>query len=115
MIYKVQTDFKNLENIIKKLSKDFDILFFNNCLFASTKNLENVPDIRKILLPKSDFYITEVTEENLKFEHSSVIEWCKDNFIKADMQKFEKENQDKLRAIMKLLEETEIQMEEDFE
>lgn len=113
MIYKIQTDFVNtnsLEKTIKKLSKDFNILFFNNSLFASVKNLENTPDIKKLLIPKSSFYITEVTEDNLKFEHNTVIEWCKDNFIKLDMLRFEKENQAKLKAIMDVLEEAEVKL-----
>lgn len=115
MIYKVQTDFTStdstgLETVIKKLSKDFNVLFFNNCLFASVKNLQMAPDIRKLLTPKSKFYITDITEENLRFEHNTVVEWCKDNFIKLDIQRFEKENQDRLKAIMELLEETEAKL-----
>ena len=47
--------------------------------------------------------ILEITEHNLMLEPSHVIEWAKKEFVQEDVIRYEAENQEKLKQIMKQL------------
>lgn len=100
MIYKIMTDFtERLGTIIEKLNKDFNIMFFNNILYASKQDPYVKTNIKR-LLTKDNVCIIEINENNLKNEPEPVIEWCRNNFVKLDTIKFETEQQD---TIVKML------------
>ena len=50
MIYKILTDFTScLTDLIEKLSKDFNVIFFNNVLYISKKDPYFNKNINKII------------------------------------------------------------------
>lgn len=106
MIFKIQSNFSNnLADIIEILSKKYEVMFYNNNLYASC--LSEISTIVE-LKPKKNFYITEINEINLEFEPKTVVDWCKNQFINIDLRKYEIEQQDRLSHLMSVLEKVEI-------
>ena len=104
MIYKILTDFTNcLAEIIEKINKDFNFIFFNNVLYISKKNPYNKTNI-KTLLKKDNICIIEINETNLKNEPEAIVDWCKDNFIKLDTIRFETEKQQAIKEVLSFIE-----------
>lgn len=103
MIYKILTDFTDcLEEIIEKIAKDFNIIFFNNVLYISKKNPYNKTNV-KSLIKKDNICIIEINENNLKNEPEPIIEWCRDNFVKLDTIRFETEQQKTMEEILSFI------------
>lgn len=112
MIYKIVSDFTKLDITLRKLTNNFNVIFYGTSLFAAKKVYDDDVDIRELLKPKKDYFVSEINEDNLKYESQNVIEWCKDNFIKLDLQRLEKEKQEELKALMSILEEVDEKMAE---
>ena len=103
MVYKILMDFTNcLEEIIEKINKEFNIIFFNNVLYISKKNPYIETDI-KSLLKKDNICIIEINEKNLKNEPEPIIEWCRDNFVKLDTIRFETEQQQTIEDLLNFI------------
>lgn len=103
MVYKIIAEFEDgLERIIKELSKNFIVLFYRNVIYvASKEGTINKTEVEKIVksIIKESFYCQELNEKNLKYEPTKIVDWCKDQFIRLDTIKFEKERQEELRAM----------------
>jgi hypothetical protein len=116
MIFKIQLDLlDNLFEIIEKLSSKYEIIFFNNNLYLSywdDINKEDMKKIKKILSLGKSYYISEINENNLKFETKQVVDWCRDKFIKSDLKRFEKNEKEKILTVMEILDEVEIKLKE---
>lgn len=103
MIYKILADFTNcLEDILNKLNKNFNIIFFNDILYISKKNPYDNINLKK-MLNLDNICIIEITESNLKLEPEPIINWCRDNFVKLDTIKFETEQQDTINKILNFI------------
>jgi hypothetical protein len=103
MIYKILADFTNcLEEILNKLNKKFNIIFFNDILYISKKNPYDNINLKK-MLNLDNICIIEITESNLKLEPEPIINWCRDNFVKLDTIKFETEQQDTINKILNFI------------
>ena len=110
MIYKITSNFEdNLDNLFSTLSKDYYILYYNNFLYVSDIKVNNnsKENLKKKLKPNKNFYIIEITEKNLIYECNYVVNWCKKEFINYDLLKYEKEQQEKLKNIMIIIDEVE--------
>ena len=111
MIYKIIGNFNedNFQAILNKLSKNFKFIYKNNNLYIALLNYEFSlnKDINKlvknIFKPAKDFIINEINENNLSNEENEVIEWCRDNFVKLEKEKYQIEQQDKLKAMMQVM------------
>lgn len=104
MIYKILADFTDcLEEMLEKLNKDFNIIFFNGVLYVSKKNPYNKTNIHSII-KQDNICIIEINEKNLKNEPEPIIDWCRDNFVKLDTIKFETEQQETLNEILNFIE-----------
>ena len=103
MVYKIIAEFEDeLERIIKELSKNFIVLFYRNVIYvASKEGTIDKTEVEKIVksIIKESFYCQELNEKNLKYEPTKIVDWCKDQFIRLDTIKFEKERQEELRAM----------------
>ena len=103
MIYKILTDFTScLTDLIEKLSKDFNVIFFNNVLYISKKDPYLNKNVNKII-NKNNLCIIEITEANLKNEPQFVQDWCKDKFVELDTIKFETEQQEVIKNILNFI------------
>lgn len=115
MIFKIQLELlDNLFEIIEKLSIKYEIIFFNNNLYLSywdDINSKEMKEIKKILNLGKTYYISEINENNLKFETRQVIDWCRDKFIKSDLKKFERNENEKILNVMKILDKVEVTLE----
>lgn len=108
MIYKVIDSSEVLTNGVSELNK-YNIYFVKGCLFVSDEN--NTQDFYqniKSVFNQSEIY--EINENNLAYEPSHVIEWSKKELISADVIRYEKENQQKLRQIMQQLDNVEKEL-----
>lgn len=108
MIYKVIDNSEVLTNGVSELNK-YNIYFVKGCLFVSDEN--NTQDFYqniKSVFNQSEIY--EINENNLAYEPSHVIEWSKKELISADVIRYEKENQQKLRQIMQQLDNVEKEL-----
>lgn len=104
MIYKIIMDFTNLDEVIKLLSKRFNLIFVDNAIYICDKKYANttISYIKK-LLKNNNVFILKIDEKNLVNEPCSVVKWCRDNFVQRDLKKFEKEHQDDIKNFMKSL------------
>lgn len=109
MIYKIINDFEILSRNMSEIFKISNIFLYNDCLYISDiYNQDNTQDIIKDLFNGSQIYT--INENNLIYEAQTVIEWAKQEFIKADLIQYEKDNQEKLQNAMKILDSVEKEL-----
>lgn len=113
MIYKILGDVneKNFDKIVSNISKYYKFLFFRQGLYIALINFEQKDEaqnlMKKTFRPIKDFYIQEITENNLQLEDSFIIDWCRDSFVDLERQKYEIEQQKKLRQVMSAMDKME--------
>ena len=106
MIYKIITNFEqDLDKILKHFQTEFVLLFYNNAVYIANKSEKETTNINKFVsrVIKSNFYIQEINENNLKYEPPQVVEWCKGQFIRLDTLRFEAERQEELKAMLEFV------------
>ena len=107
MIYKIIADFgEQLETILKHFQKDYNIMFYKNVIYLADKeDSETKKNVKKFAskIIKDDFYLQEINENNLKYEPSQAVEWCKDQFIRLDTLRFEAKQQKELKAMLNFI------------
>ena len=109
MIFKIQGDFNedNFSKILNKLCKYFKFIYTNQTLYIALSDIKNKQEasnlMSKTFRPVRSYYIKEINEKNIMNEEQSVMEWCRDNFVALDRQRYEIEQQDKLQNAWKAL------------
>ena len=109
MIFKIQGDFNedNFSKILNKLCKYFKFIYTNGTLYIALGDIKNKQEasvlMSKTFRPVRSYYIKEINEKNIMNEEQSVMEWCRDNFVALDRQRYEIEQQDKLQNAWKAL------------
>ena len=105
MIYKIIGRFndENFEKILKKISTLFDFVYTEHSLFIGLKNYQYKDEgdilIKKTFRPIKDFYIEAINEKNIGKQSQFIKQWCLDKFVLLDTQKFEVQEQKKLKQI----------------
>ena len=103
MIFKIQGDFNedNFSKILNKLCKYFKFIYTNQILYIALSDIKNKQEasalMSKTFRPVRSYYIKEINEKNIMNEEQSIMEWCRDNFVALDRQRYEIEQQDKLQ------------------
>ena len=109
MIFKIQGDFNedNFSKILNKLCKYFKFIYTNETLYIALGDVKNKQEasvlMSKTFRPVRSYYIKEINEKNIMNEEQSIMEWCRDNFVCLDRQRYEIEQQDKLQNAWKAL------------
>ena len=109
MIFKIQGDFNedNFSKILNKLCKYFKFIYANQTLYIALGDIKNKQEasvlMSKTFRPVRSYYIKEINEKNIMNEEQSIMEWCRDNFVALDRQRYEIEQQDKLQNAWKAL------------
>ena len=109
MIFKIQGDFNedNFSKILNKLCKYFKFIYINGTLYIALSDIKNKQEasvlMSKTFRPVRSYYIKEINEKNIMNEEQSIMEWCRDNFVALDRQRYEIEQQDKLQNAWKAL------------
>ena len=116
MIFKIQGDFneENFSKILNKLSIYFKFIYTNNTLYIALNDIKKKQEafdiMNKVFRPIRNYYIKEVNEKNIMNEEQSIVEWCRDNFVCLDRQRYEIEQQDKLQNAWKALDNMETML-----
>ena len=109
MIVKIQGDFNedNFSKILNKLCKYSKFIYTNGTLYIALGDIKNKQEasalMSKTFRPVRSYYIKEINEKNIMNEEQSIMEWCRDNFVALDRQRYEIEQQDKLQNAWKAL------------
>ena len=113
MIFKIVGNFDEVdfEKLLSKLSTIFEFIYCDESLFIALRKWTDHELIEKTLKsvfrPAKFFVIKEINENNLGKENPTIIKWCRDNFVDLDKQRFEIEQQERLKATMSALDECE--------
>ena len=109
MVYKIIGDFNtdNFENMLSKIGKYYKFIYQDDNLYLALAQYklkdEAYTTLKKSLKLSRNFIIREVNEKNIMNENDFVIEWCRDNLVAIEKQRYEIEKQQKLRDTMKAL------------
>lgn len=121
MIYKIIGRFndENFEKILKKISTLFDFIYTDQSLFIGLKNYQYKDEgnflIKKTFRPIKDFYIEVIDEKNINKQSQFVKQWCLDRFVLLDTQKFEVQEQDRLKQTWRDLDNMEAELQKIME
>ena len=113
MVYKIQGNFNenNFNTILEKIKKFYLFIFSNGNLYVALNdyNLNNqaYKELTKALKPKNEFLVLKIDEKNIMNEAPDIKDWLRNNLVRLDRQKFEAENQEKLKAYNSVLDEFE--------
>lgn len=113
MIFKIVGNFDEVdfEKMLNKLSSLFEFIYCDESLFIALRKWpeRDLVDktLKSVLKPAKFFVIKEINENNLGKENPTVIKWCRDNFVDLDKQRFEIEQQERLKSTMIALDECE--------
>lgn len=100
MIFKINSDFTDI-NIFLEQFKNDNIYFSNNAMYVSCGIDMTLEEMRKLVGTQG--FVTTVTPESLMVESMQIQQWCKDEFVKQDRQRYERDKQDHLQYIMSQL------------
>lgn len=121
MIYKIIGRFndENFEKILQKISTLFDFIYTDQSLFIGLKNYRYKDEgnflIKKTFRPIKDFYIEVIDEKNINKQSPFVKQWCLDRFVLLDTQKFEIQEQDRLKQTWRDLDNMEAELQKIME
>lgn len=97
MVYKVIGNFtdENFEKIIRKISESFKFIYYKDTLYLALKSYDSFEGhelvINKSFRPVRDFLVRKIDESNILKEPEIISDWCKDNYVKLEQQRFERE------------------------
>lgn len=110
MVYKTVGDFGSDAQFIKLLEKIKEYFYFvytDGILYTALINYTNKDRafelLKRNLKPARNFYTQEIHESNLSKEGQFYLEWCRDNLVRLDRQRYEIENQKKLKLAMQAI------------
>lgn len=111
MIYKIVTDFSDLIDIVEKLKNNYNIIMTQGQLFICEKNYKTI-SLKKLKkeIGKENVFISQIDENNLKYESPEVITWCRDYFVDRDVKRYEEERQDEIKNFMNILDDFEKEL-----
>ena len=114
MVYKVIGDFKqgNFKDILTKIQRDFKFMYKNGSLYLAVLNWKDFKDkddsemlemIRGMFEPRDEFLVKELNENNLNKEDRMIIDWVRDNYVRLDEERYNYQQQEKLRCTWKAM------------
>ncbi len=119
LVYKIIGNFnqdERLEKILDKIKSVFYFVYADGVLYVAVSEYSNkdkaLEVLKKVLKPAKDYFTIEITEDNLGKEAPFYLDWCKENLIRIDRQRYEIENQKKLKLAMKAIDIFEEKMQE---
>lgn len=109
MIFKIVGNFDEVdfEKMLNKLTSIFEFIYCDESLFVALRKWSDRELIDKTLKaalkPAKFFVVKEINECNLGKENPNIIKWCRDIFVDLDKQRFEVEQQERLKCTMSAL------------
>lgn len=120
MVYKVQGDFSscNFIDLFQQLGKNFKIIYKNGSMYISSKKYDKKFKednyLKKFFKPYNGLIYFQVNETNIMREEEEIRNWCRDNLVRLDRERYEIENQDKLKEVMTNLDKMEQILKEKY-
>lgn len=120
MVYKVQGDFSscNFIDLFQQLGKNFKIIYKNGSMYISSKkydkNFKEDNYLKRFFKPYNGLIYFQVNETNIMREEEEIRNWCRDNLVRLDRERYEIENQDKLKEVMTNLDKMEQILKEKY-
>lgn len=117
MVYKIISQFNDddFEKKLEKISTLFDFMFTSYALYLGlrdvTKKEEGKILIKKIFKPIKSYYIEPINEKNINKQTDVVREWCLNKLVTLDRQRFEINEQEKLKATWLAMDNMEAELE----
>ena len=111
MIAKLNICIHNIQKYINDLKDEYNIYYnLSNLYIASKRNTSiKLSDFIK-KYHYDDILVTEIDQDNLKFENDKVISWCKNEFVNQDIRRFEEKNQKMMKSYMCYLDDFEKEL-----
>jgi len=101
----------NFEKIINNISQKFQFMYVDDTLFLALKawtEYEGSEDlISKTFRPVKDFYIEELDKTKIEKQQQFIKDWCSNHSIRLDRERYELENQEKLKQAWASMDELE--------
>lgn len=119
-VFKVVGNFNdtNFEKITTKISQKFLFMYLDKTFFIALKSWnerEGAIDLMsKTFRPVKDFYIEEVTEQNIIRQQSFIKEWCLKQLVRLDTERYEEENQQRLKKVWEAMDNMESQLQQEL-
>lgn len=120
MVYKIQGDFSQVKfpQLFEDLGKEYKIIYKNGSMYISSKIYQEDEQERQRLMILLNDYNTLVyfliNEKNIMREDEEIRNWCRDNLVRLDKERYEKEKQDKLKEVMNNLDKMEFILKEKY-
>ena len=128
MVYKVMGEFQKWDftEKINKLLNKYKFIYKDGVLFLALQKYmpgktkqeieqECLRELRGIFVPETDFWVSQLDETNLGREEQSVRDWCRDRLVDLDRQRYEVEQQEKLRATWMAMDNMELLLQAEVE
>ena len=119
MVYKIQGDFQKVHFplLFSQMGKFFKIIYKNNNMYIASNHYDinfNEDKFLKKELKKYNLICFNINETNIMREDEEIINWCRDNLVRLEKERYEIENQAKLQEIMKNLDKMESILKEKY-
>ena len=105
MIFKIQMNYDDLVNVIDLFKDKYDILFCQS-LYISERKKKKGNSCEKIKDKMKDYpnsFVIDINEFNLASQPLQAQIWCRDKFVEQDLVEFEKNEQEKIKHMMNIV------------
>ena len=101
MIFKIEMNYDDLENIINLFKNKYDVLFCQYLYISEKKKIKNnsCKKIKEIMKNYPNSFITIIDEFNLSSQPLQVQVWCRDKFVEQDLIEFENNEQETMSIV----------------
>jgi len=103
MVFKIELDdFENFDELLHRLTDKFVFLYLDFTLYVALRSYSKIDakaELSSILKENKSYTLTEIDETNLKHEAPVIMEWCRDNLLRLDKQRFELNEQKELHKL----------------
>lgn len=108
MVYKIEGEFDEIDfnASIDQIFDKFIFMYLDDTLFVALKDFRNADEAEEILresYPIGLFLIRPITRKNINKLSEMPKEWCLNNLVRLDTDRYEEEQQEALKAKMELL------------
>lgn len=105
MIFKIEMNYDHLDEILNIFRDKYDILFCQHLYISEKKKSKtnNCTKIKEKIKEYPNSFVTIIDEFNLSAQPLQAQVWCRDKFVEQDLREFEKNEQEKILNMMKIV------------
>ena len=120
MVYKINGLFQNIDlgKIFDKLSDRFVLIYYSGVLYAGIKSINDVDTsydmLKQTLKPAKNFLIEKIQDTAVDKQPPVIKDWCSSIFTQLDIQRYEKEEQKKLKQVWAAMDKLESDLQQEM-